>query len=184
MHHRSVALLLFIGIGLSLAQGDFSTDYDLFIADDELLDSYAQTLTQDSNNYNNVVNFDTFLPFDDVNGANTDLFAECASTDRLGARDDEKSTCSTTELTIPHFPTLDELTDMSEQLDPNDRPLTSDEVPLFPAMDPQAKQDDMCPPERPFYLCCICEAKLRFSLCQDCLPSRFYFLLTCACSHI
>lgn len=175
MRHRFFALLLFIGIGLSSIQGD-PTGYDVFIADDDDLHAFdAQTLTQDgSNNDNSMMNFDSFSSFvDDINEANADLFAGCSSTDRLGARN-EKSTCSTNELSIPHLPTLDELTNTIEPLGPDDGPLTNHEVPLYPTMDPLAKEY-ICPPHRPFYLCCICQANFRFSLCQDCLPSRSYF---------
>ena len=120
----------------------------------------------------------------DVQDSYVDFAADCSpssSTDMLQSRD-EKSTCPANDFELPAFPTMDRLTNEIDRVDQSEKNSGLDELEkisrtqLFPSNDPVVKDERMCPYDQPFYLCCICEGKLGWDLCQDCLPSKFFLV--------
>ena len=181
MHH---VFLLFIGLRWTLAQEDLTVRDDLFAFDDlaepialspSLTSDFIDWDNQDTEPFTQDTDIPDFnyLSLFDEDEPNADLkLAGCPSTDRLEGRD-EQLTCPTNELTIPHLPTFDDLT--NEIISP---PHSSDEQQrqkppgVFVFDDPLAKNKNFCKPDRPLLLCCYCNPLIRYRICQDCLPSR------------
>lgn len=189
-------LLVLVVIGATLAQDDLS---DIFRSDDHLAEPvlpnpvFADNLEWENSQSPNsdlidwdTANGDTLLPQDNTNiiaGSDDSRLslshedepdaaflsaAGCPSPKTLNQRE-ERSICPSSELTVPHVPTMDDLT--NEILYSTDEHGQESPSGVYIFNDRRAKDENYCPPYRPFFLCCYCNARLDWQYCQDCLPS-------------
>lgn len=100
-------------------------------------------------------------------GPNT-VVVDCYAPDGLGRRDDT-ILCPTDGFKGPELPTLDGITDKFNPPNEQDNDLKE-----ISPLDYQAPPGDnnKCPPDRPFQLCCNCDGSFEFDYCNDCLQSK------------
>lgn len=169
----------------------FSDEIDFYNTDDNIFQDPLITL--DDSNLSFDLIFSSLNADADVDESNINLFASCPPPEnQLGARDEEpqhkeakrNNFCSTEQNNLPatpptphlQLPTLDQLPNEMSGYDQTEKSLP---LPGFSAAivvkpgDIRAKNGNICPPYRPFYLCCICDTSAPSSACLDCLPSQF-----------
>lgn len=154
MHHGCMFVSCII-FGFSLAEEN-TPNYDLILPDSSV--EPDSIVWQNADFESSTPGFAVSSIFSNVDDSTPDLYAACPS----GLDKDQKSQCSTNEMTIPTFPTFDDLENI---IVPSDSETSTDVAPI--------KDDRGCRPSRPFLLCCICNGNYDFVLCQDCVPCKY-----------
>ena len=112
------------------------------------------------------------------------VVADCNAPDGLGRRGDTMF-CPTDNFKGPELPTLDGITDKFTP--PNEQDNALKEISPFDYQAPPG-DNNKCPPDRPFQLCCNCDGHFEFEFCNDCLQSKpslhFFEQLCCGRSPI
>lgn len=162
------------GIGTGTGEGEFIAWNN---NNDGALNLNHDTTVFNSNPNPNLLPADnTFLlpPATEGNPNKIDsLLTSCSSstTDRLDARDDNGASCvPRLEFNLPSLPTLEQIEKaVDTPPDPGPKPDPSPANQITPFL----RQDSKCPPPYPYQLCCICDDRMMYEVCQDCISCEF-----------
>ena len=156
------------GLSGSSALGfDLNSD-DLFASNEQPLDDELSIPAT-----NNLLDLNSISPQLDEDESNLGLFTAADDCNRFGKRDEKESSCSinnNNQFKSPQLPTLDQLMNNIVPVDNSEKQQeTTTKTPIWINED-----DRRCFPEQPFFLCCLCEPRFLFEVCQDCLPSKAF----------